>query len=56
MATLVNDSLTLLFNNLINENLSKSLTKLEGRFQREQTDLSSIVIRAEILKSKNISF
>jgi hypothetical protein len=53
MATLINENLTILLNNLINENLSKSLTKLEGRFQQEQTDLSSIFIKAEILKSND---
>jgi len=51
MATLINENLTILLNNLFNENLSKNLTKLEGRFQQEQTDLSSIFIKAEILKS-----
>jgi hypothetical protein len=52
MATQTNENLLLLLSNLINENLSKNLNKLEGRFQREQTDLSSIKIQAEILKSK----
>jgi hypothetical protein len=51
-STNIKENLLILFNNLTNENLSKNLTKLEGRFQREQTDLSSIKIQAEILKSK----
>jgi hypothetical protein len=51
MATQIKENLLLLFSNLINENLSKNLTKLEGRFQREQTDLSTIIIQSEILKS-----
>lgn len=52
MITQTQEDLLLMMNNLFNENLSKNLAKLEGRFQREQTELSSMIIQAEILKSK----
>jgi hypothetical protein len=53
MATLTQDNLNTLLTNLINENLSKNLKKLEGRFQQEQSDLSSISTQSEKLISNN---
>ena len=53
MATLTLENLNTLLTNLINENLSKNLKKLEGRFQQEQTDLSSISTQSEKLISNN---
>lgn len=51
MATLTQENLNTLLTNLINENLSKNLKKLEVRFQREQSDLTSISTQSEKLIS-----